>query len=480
MNKPKSVITESLRVLLPPAVLAVGVAGFFIIGGGQKPAESADVPEAAPLVETATVETYEEGLSIEADGLVVPFRELNLAAEVAGRIKRKSSQCDAGKYVEAGELLLEVDPRTYELEVQRLEREVDQAEANLEELEVEASNTKSLIELAEEELTLQRRELERMRKLGKSKATSEASVDEAKRAEVKVRNQLTSLENQLRMTKVRRNRLQQAKALVESRLELARLDLSRTKVRAPVSGVVVEEHVEEGGYVQPGAPLVSLEDTSAVEVKCSLEVDELSWLWEQSEVEPKGTERRAGDDYQLPRVSATVIYEVRGRRYAWDGVLDRYDGLGLNEKTRTVPCRILVSEPRNVRSLGGETRRRGPRALVRGMFVTVRLHVGSRVPMLRVPERAVRPGNRAWRVREGRLRIVDLPVARATEELVLVRAEAGELSAGDRVVVTPLSAVRDGMSVRLAETGGRDAGNRLAEELDGGLAETVGKERGAP
>lgn len=452
MIQRKSFFSEALRFVIPVAILAVGAGGVLVIGGGKEPDKSADAAEAPPLVETAPVEANQQGLAIETDGLVVPFREINLAAEVAGRINEKSSQCEAGTYVEAGQLLMEIDPRTYELDVQRLEREVDQAEASLQELKVEASNTKSLIELAEEDLELQRRELERMRKLSTRKATSEASLDEAKRAELTARNSLTSLENQLRMTGVRRNRLRQAKALAEARLELARVDLSRTQVHAPVDGMVVRAHVEEGGYVQPGTQLVTLEDTSAVEVTCSLQVDELGWLWERDGVEPGGISPDARRDYQLPRVPVTVIYDVRDRRYAWDGTLDRYDGLGLNEQTRTVPCRVVVSEPRKVRALAEDSRRRGPRALVRGMYVTVRMHLGSPAGLLKVPERAVRPGNQAWRVRDGRLHVVDLEVARATDEWALVRADSGDWIAGDRVVVTPLSAVRDGMSVRLAET----------------------------
>lgn len=465
MHKRESFFSELPRIVIPVAILAVGGAALIVIGGGKEPGKPADVPELAPLVETARVEAHEEGLAIETDGLVVPFREINLAAEVGGRVSAKSRQCQAGTYVEAGQLLLEIDPRTYELDVLRLEREVDQAEANLEELKVEGSNTESLIELAEEDLELQRGELERMRELWTRKSTSEASLDEAKRAELTARNSLTSLENQLRMTAARRNRLRQAKALAEARLELARVDLSRTQVHAPVDGVVVRTHVEEGGYVQPGAQLVTLEDTSAVEVTCSLQVEELGWLWEHAGIESEDASSDARRDYQLPQVPVTVTYNVRGRRYGWDGILDRYDGLGLNEKTRTVPCRVLVSEPREGRALAEDSRRRGPRALVRGMYVTVQLRMGSRTPLLKVPKRAVRPGNQAWRVREGRLHIVDLDMAQATDRWALVRADAGDWVAGDQVVVTPLSAVHDGMSVRLDNTGDLGTDDSATDDL---------------
>jgi hypothetical protein len=60
--------------------------------------------------------------------------------------------------------------------------------------------------------------------------------------------------------------------------------------------------------------------------------------------------------------------------------------------------------------------------------------------LLRLPERAVRPGNEVWLVRDGKLDRVKVHIARVTPEGVLIDAARSDLSAGDQVVTTPLAA----------------------------------------
>jgi len=150
----------------------------------------------------------------------------------------------------------------------------------------------------------------------------------------------------------------------------------------------------------------------------------------------------------------TVVYELAGRTYAWDGVLSRYDGAGLDERTRTVPCRVLVEDPQAVRRLdddrGSDDGNRGPSplatpsetgppALMRGMFVTLRFHVEPDVPLFDLPEKALRPGNQVLRVRDGRLKAVSIRVLSVANHTATVRVERGELREGDEVAVSPVT-----------------------------------------
>src|SRR5690606_34533986 len=121
------------------------------------------------------------------------------------------------RYVTAGTLLVEIDPRKYELEVQRLTEEVEQAAVTLQELTVEITNTSELITLAEEDLALQKRDLERMQQLHARKTISESEVDTARRAELASRNSLALLQNQLRSLQTRQARLKSAEELARAR-----------------------------------------------------------------------------------------------------------------------------------------------------------------------------------------------------------------------------------------------------------------------
>ncbi len=406
-------------------------------------------PLLAPLVETVVVKPYQGGLDITIDGVVVPFREIDLSAEVSGRIAKKSEDCRAGRYVTRGTALIEIDARDYALEVERLTRELNQAAVTLEELDVEISNTQSLLKLSRAQLSLQRKELERQQSLAAKRIVADSELDKVKREELAAINSSLTLDNQVLLLKTRRGRLESACDLWRSQLARANLDLDRTKISAPIDGVIIREMIEEDSYVQKGTSLAKLEDTSAVEVKCNLKMEELSWLWSQS---PSQTSDAAGSpvrDYQIPPAPVTIGYQLGGHRYTWQGVLSRFDGIGVDERTRTVPCRVLVAEPREVRDSADATARNvGPPALVRGMYVTVNVHAQPTVALLAIPQRAVQPGNIVWQVSEGRLSVRRIHVADTADDRVLIYSDAAGVQPGMKLVCSPLAVATDGMVVR--------------------------------
>lgn len=465
-----SFVREALRLLLPLVVLAGGVAGMGFLWSLKEAPAIATPEEKPPLVETVEVIRHQEGLDLAIDGLVVPARDVTLATQVAGKVVYKSPLCEAGKYVAAGTVLFKIDAQDYQLEVTRLSKERAQADANLQEVDLELQNTQALIELAQEELALQQRELQRQLQL-RGQAASQSTIDQARRAELAARNAIQTLENQSRLLKSRRATTEIARELVEVRLEQAQLNLERTEVKAPVQGVIVEEMVEEDSFVPVGAALARIEDTARVEVRCSLKMEDLAWLWRQParaadspyqpagfSVEPPGELNGSGapaapspgrSAYQIPRAPVTVIYEIAGRRFAWQGILDRFEGIGLDERTRTVPCRVVVSDPRDVKRLdadGGDAAV-GPPALVRGMYVRLRIHAQPDATLVRVPEEAIRPGGKVWVARNQQLTIAPVEVAAVVDGNAIIDAEASHLAAGDRVIVTPLAVAQEGMTV---------------------------------
>ncbi len=449
MAKKRSAFGEVVRIVLPLLITAAGVGGFILLSKTRDIPVRAAEKDLPPLVETVAAETYTGSLDITVDGVVVPYREVDLSAEVAGRIVKKAAECEAGHFVKQGTLLFEVDPSDYELEIRRLQEELNQAEVAIEEADVEVENTKGLIELSEEDLELQRLELQRTQGLAGRSAVTESEFDRVKRSELSARNALRLLRNQLQISQTRRRRQERAKELVVAQLDRARLDLKRTAVRAPFDGVIVRESAEKDSYVQKGTSLVTVEDTSAVEIRCSLRVEELYWLWQQSDGDVESTD--LGASYRIPPTPVTVIYSVAGRQYTWDGNLSRYDGIGFDEQTRTIPCRVVVSNPRDVKDLGateGSVQIRGPQALVRGMYVTIKLHAQPRVKLLSIPERALRPGNVVWFISGESLRIEPVHVAETLDDVVLLHGDTSKLASGDAVVVSPLTFARDGMAVR--------------------------------
>jgi multidrug efflux system membrane fusion protein len=182
------------------------------------------------VVEKEIVETDEFPGRIEA------VEQVEVRARVTGYIQSVNFQ--PGTEVRKGEVLFLIDPRPFENEVAR-------ADANV-------ANTRAQFEVA-------RTDFERSEKLLAERVTSRREYDDAV---ARVR----SLEAQLRAN--------------QASLETARLNLSYTRVTAPVSGRVSKAEITVGNLIQgevPNSPLLTTV-VSLNPIYASFEVDERAYL----------------------------------------------------------------------------------------------------------------------------------------------------------------------------------------------------------
>jgi hypothetical protein len=82
------------------------------------------------------------------------------------------------------------------------------------------------------------------------------------------------------------------------------------------------------------------------------------------------------------------------------------------------------------------------------MFVALEIHARPAAPLLEVPEVALQPGNRLWKVCDGKLRAVGIRVVQMDNQRAVLLADGDTLAAGDRVVISPLAEPKNGLSVQ--------------------------------
>ena len=456
------------RFLAPGLLLVAGVGimwGAGRLGQNAPPPVSEEESSSVrlPLVKAEPFSIHQGPLLVEVDGTVVPFREIRVSSEVTGRVLAKQEVCRAGKMVRKGTPLLQIDPADLELDVQRLENQVQQAVVNLQEVDQELSNSQELLKLATADLELRSRDIARLRQLTIGKGVSENEFDAALRAEISAKNSRQTIANQIQLYTTRRKGLELAQQIAQSQLKRAQLDLERTQITMPTDGVVITDLVEQGDFVQRGTLLLTVEDTSAVEVKCNLEMDDLYWVWSQPATSGGQSGSQTPNSYVIPPTPVTIVYQMSGReeiQYTWKGILTRYDGIGLDETTRTVPCCVLVPDPQAVTVWSNEREIEadsvtGPRALVRGMYVTVSLEINSRQRIVRIPSGAFRVDSTVGRVRDGQfellksLRVVG-QLKEQNHKYWLMEATEAMLSDGDLVVTSPtILGLSSGMAVEI-------------------------------
>lgn len=450
MTNRSKLISLLFQWVAPIAVLLCGAWIVFAMGARIEPErKKAPIRKSLP-VQVITPTAHLGTLDISTSGVVIPFREVKLSAKVGGEVVFKSDALSPGHTVDAGDVLLRIDDSDYKLEVARQEQEVARADVELERLTVDKQNAERLLKVNREMVALRERELDRMTQLRRQNATSIAESDIAELALLTTSQQATAQENQIRSFESQDQSLRLAKDLAMLQLERARIDLARTEIVAPFSGVVIANHVEQNATVTSGSLLATIEDTSSVEVRCSLRSDDIPFL--------KSSDSTSQNAYELPPVPVTIEYERSGRTYAWSGVLSRQDGLGLDQATRTMPVRVLVDKPaQNIfhESLADEIVPGDlPEmvALVRGMFVQVRFHCEPQQTLAVIPESVLRPGKQVWLMRDDMLIMQNIRIARIEQGQAFVDMTNSRLTLNDQIISSPVPNARDGLAISLMET----------------------------
>ena len=446
-------MSTTVRFALSVAILGVGGIGFYFLSPPEQPLRPPE-RDVAISVETKAAEEHLDGLKFEVDGVVVPFRQLDIAAQITGRVEFKSKECRIGRSVRKGDLLVRIEQQDYEIEVRRIEEELEQADAMLAELDAEILTAENLIKTGKELVDIESRQLERSLDLFNRNVASDSELDEARRAELSSRNAYQSALDQKNLLESRKVRLESAKSLSEANLEKAQLALQRTEIRSPIDGVVVAENIEQDAYLQMGTIVVSIQDTSQLDVTCKLHMRQMHWLWQSKhDADGETSENQShAQAYDFPETPAKIIYQMGDTTYQWNALVNRYDGAGVDNQTRMVPCRVYVPDPLDVSvnyEKGARNLSTNPPTLMTGMFVRIEIDARPPIPLVRIPQAAVQPGDVVWVVKDRKLIRKPILIATSNDKDVIAYQQVEGLQAGDEIVISPLATPVEGASVSL-------------------------------
>lgn len=199
---------------------------------------------------------------VSASGKVQPKRSVNISAETMGKVVNLA--VNEGQVVTKGQLLLQIDPRNLETQVQNREASLNRAKSQLEQTKSQIDNSRVALKQAED--TLRRAEA-----LWKQSLIPREQYERAVN-DVKMR------QTDLRMTEQSVKTQDQQIKQEEANLDSARYDLNKVRVVSPISGLVTRRNIEEGETAvvgtmnNPGTVLLTIADLSVIETE--IEVDE--------------------------------------------------------------------------------------------------------------------------------------------------------------------------------------------------------------
>jgi multidrug efflux system membrane fusion protein len=353
------------------AVAMLSGGAFYLRSSSAQSKPVAAAPQALP-VPVAVIEEHEVVTWDEFSGRLEAVERVDVRSRVAGQVK--SAHFTEGALVKRDDLLVTIDPDPYAAEVDRAQAQVVAAQARV-------NYTKS--------------ERERAQRLWDESAIARRELDE------------------------RVNAAQEAEAnlrAAQAALTSAKLNLSYTQVRAPVSGRVGRLEVTVGNLVAagPGAPVLTTL-VSVNPIYASFDADEHVVF------------RALQDGQKAIAVEAETVTnggkQLRGRLQLIDNQV--------NTRSGTVRVRAVFDNKDG--------------SLIPGQFVKIRMGRAKAEPALLVSERAIGTDQ------DKRFVIVVGPDDKAIWRQVTLggtangqRIVTSGLEAGERIVVNGLQRVRPG------------------------------------
>ncbi len=326
----------------------------------------------------------------EFSGRLASPERVEIRARVSGYLD--TVHFKEGAVVQAGDLLFTIDPRPYAAEVARLKAEVDRTRTRMELAEVESRNA------------------ERLRR---STAISEEETERRVKALAEAGGALKA---------------------AEATLQAAELDVQFTEVRSPITGRISNARVTAGNLVRGGTQETTLLTTvvSLDPIHCYFEVDERSALKYRDMI--RTGQRKSALDGSIP--AEMGLANQLG--FPHHGVVDFVDNQ-LEPGTGTIRARGVFPN--------------ADRLMTPGFFARVRIPGSGEYQALLIRDEAVgddQGRSFVWVI--GPDNTADYRPVALGPKVDGLRIVREGLTAGERIVINGLMAVRPGLAVAATES----------------------------
>ena len=410
----RNILYIIFRILLPLVVLIAGamIALHLLETGPQ--AKTMPKKKNAALVKVMPVKFGTYQTVIDAMGVVRAAQSIAIKPQVSGKVISISEYLLPGGRFGKEDILLQLDPRDYQLSVSQQASAVAQAESNL--------------ELEEGNQIVARREL------------------------VLLGEQVSEAEEKLMLRQPQLNNLQVALEIAEAKYEQAQLNLDRTNIQAPFNGIVQTRDVNVGTWVSSSTSLATLIGSDSYWVEVSVPEGDLKWISFPEDPGEKG--------------SKVKIYNPT----AWSDESFREGRViqlmpALETQGRMARLLVEVDDP-----LAIEPGNRGKAPLLIGSFVRVAIDGKPLQKALELSREHLRDGENIWVFSEdGRLVIRKVSVAFKSRDTVLITEGIAQ---GEKLIISSLAAPIAGMKVVLdgqsgsAKPGGGKKGKGMGKQSD--------------
>lgn len=379
-----------MRKLFIVFILVGVTAGIiFLLFSFRPEAKKQAIPETIVRVDVIKAAKSSYPIIVNANGTIEAETRGDLVAQISGEIVEVSDNFKTGGTFKKGDVLIQIDQRDFQANLSQSLASLSQAQANYIQ---EQANAK------------------------------QAKLDWKRLGNTTAAPALVARAPQLAAAKAQ---LDSAKAAYQT----AQLNLSRTTVKAPYDGRVIERNAVLGQFLTVGSAIAEVFATDGVEVRLPISQNEFNQLGLDS-----FTDASQGSDYDVTLNSTIGI-----KNYQWQAQITRTDST-FDINTRQIDIIAEVSDPFGKKS--------GRPALKIGQFITARIQGRVVDDIFVIPNNSIREGSYLYLVRNGLLEKQSINILWQDGQNALIK---DGIDAGELIVTTSLNSTLAGARAKLSE-----------------------------
>jgi len=224
------------------------------------------------------------GRYVSTDNAYIGAQKVLVTPDISGKVAHIAVR--EGQHVNPGDELFTLDDQPFRLALAQAKAKLDGARTDFNNLKTNLGSLTTLADLAQKNVELKQRDVDRKTKLVQTLAGSQADVDTstANLVTAQLQAQFTAQQRANSLNQLLGNpdlpleefpSYQQAKAA----LDQAQRDLDHTVLRAAISGTATQvDAIQLGRFVMAGAPVFSVVDDSAPWVEANPKETDITYL----------------------------------------------------------------------------------------------------------------------------------------------------------------------------------------------------------
>lgn len=433
------------KAFILPLIIAIAIAVVVYKVKSRAPLEhiASHFPE--KVVEVITVKKLPFRSRATAYGHVEPSVFLKARAEVSGKISYMHPELKQGGSLPAGTIVLRIEPTTFEFSLDQSEAGLAGSRSSLQQLEVEEKSTRRSLAIAQQNLRVGQKELDRLTAIWEKKLIARSAVDAEEQKVLNLQQQVADLRGKLSMFTSRKAATSAQIKQSETQVDERKDTLGRTEVSLPFDARIGAVDIEQGEYISAGSQLFEALGTQSVEINAQLPVKHFRPLvsslnLELPDLQNPSNIQKLINDWDLEVRVHLVGESSTSPDAVWHGKLLRI-GESIDPVRDTVSLVVAVDKPYE----GVIPGKRPP--LLKGMYTSIEF-ITIANPMLVIPRKAIHQGRVYVATVENNLAIRPVNISSQQGQLAVV--ESG-LEEGEQIIITDVVPVIEGLPLKVIQ-----------------------------